>query len=175
MRMLSKGLWAVLLVAVLVAGLLFGFGDGDRAVAKEPRATLAKIMVPAAAFIPTSDNSDYDSVGWSLGMVSGGGGFTAPLWFPVPEVKIRKITFSAYDNSGTFSACVHLVRGRPMTAGATDMMPQLCTTDSTDVPQKISTNAIDPRYINTVNHGPFLMVWLGANTGFYGVQVVYSH
>ena len=36
MRMLSKGLWAVLLVAVLVAGLLFGFGDGDRAVAKEP-------------------------------------------------------------------------------------------------------------------------------------------
>ena len=55
--MLSKKLWAVLLVAVLVAGLLVAFGDGDEAVAKEPRATLGKIMVPAAAFIAAERGS----------------------------------------------------------------------------------------------------------------------
>ena len=173
--LLNKRLLVVVLVAVLVAGLLVGLGNGDEAVAKEPRATIGKIVVPAAAFIPTTDNWNYDSVGWSLGMVSGSGGFTAPLSFPVPVVNIRRVTLSAYDNSGVSSACLHLERAKPLTAGSTSMMPELCTADSTDHPEKVTTTAIDPRRINTVNHGPFLLVWLGPNTGLYGVQVVYSY
>ena len=90
--LLSKRLWAVLLVGVLVAGLLVGFGDGDEAVAKEPRGRVGKVMVPAAAFGPTHMTDSYQNGGWNLfaeqpGFVD----VVAPLSFPVPVRSIRRI------------------------------------------------------------------------------------
>jgi hypothetical protein len=172
--LLSKKLWAVLLVAVLVAGLLVGFGDGDEAVAKEPRATLGKIMVPAAAFIPASDDSDYINGGEALGLNSGTGFFTAPLWFPAPVVNIRKITLIAYDNSVAGKVCVTLSRAQPLTADDSDA-GQVCTTDSTDIPQRIAMTALSPRRMNSVNHGPYLLAGIATTTALFGVQVVYTY
>ena len=171
----SKRLWAVVLVGVLVAGLLVGFGAGGEAVAKEPRATLRKVMIPAAAFIPTQDALDYDNDGFMLSVVSGDGMFAAPLWFPVPEVIIRKITLIAFDNSAAGRICVDLYRAEPLRAddwyaGA------VCTADSTDDPQRTVTTALSHRRVNTVNIGPYLWADIGApNMSLYGVQVVYSY
>ena len=175
---LSKRLWAVLLAAVLVAGLLVGFGGGDEAVAKEPRATIGKIMVPAAAFIPTSDNWDYDSVGWSLGMVSGSGGFTAPLSFPVPVVNIRRITFFAYDATWSDEVCVNLHRSSPA-AGTAVPAGGRCTRNRTALPQKVGIPDLSPRRVNTAVHGSYLFLSMEgkppSGSFFWGVEVLYSH
>jgi len=112
------GLVAVLTAALVVAMLAAVPGNSDQAMAaKEPRATFGKVMVPAAAFIPTSDDWDYSSEGYFLKTLSGIGSFTAPLSFPVPVVRIRKITLYALDNTAGGSVCVELYRADPRTAG----------------------------------------------------------
>ena len=59
--------------------------------------TTASIMIPAAAFIPTTTRTT-SACGGTLPWLSGSGCFTAPLSFPVPVVNIKKITVYAYDN-----------------------------------------------------------------------------
>jgi len=63
------------LVGLLVAGVS-GVG-GDGAVAAEPRVTTRSIMIPAAAFIPTTDDPDYYNLGIDL-HVHNEGVFYAP-------------------------------------------------------------------------------------------------
>ena len=167
-------LMAVLLAVVLAAGLLVGVGGGEQAAAKEPRATVGKIMIPASAFIPTTDNWDYSNSGYYLTTIGGSGNFSAPLVFPVPVVRIRKITLYAYDNTAGGNICATLFRSQPLTddeatAGG------VCTSDNATDPQVVGTTGIDPRRVNTAVHGPYLWVTIDPNTDFYGVQVVYSY
>ena len=172
--MLSKRLWAVLLTAVLVAGLLVGFGDGDDAVAKEPRATWRRVMVPAAALIPTTPDWDYINHGNYITMTSGSGQFAVPLSFPVPVVNIRKITLIAADNTASASVCVALYRAQPLSADEEEM-GTVCTYNRAAIPQTVSRTALLHRRVNTANHGPYLWVNFGKGVTFYGVQVTYSH
>jgi len=169
------GLVVVLTAGLLVAALLGIPGDSDQAVAKEPRATIGRIMVPASAFTPTRDDWDYQNLGWELrafGVTSRF--FTAALWFPESVVTIRKITLIAYDATASASACVNLYRAQPLT-GDESLMGSMCTADSPDNPQKVATTAISPRRVNTAVHGPYLWLAVGQGVYVYGVQVVYTY
>jgi hypothetical protein len=125
--LLNKRLWAALLVGLLVVGLLVGLGDDEEAVAKQSRATLGKIMVPAAAFIPIEDERYYNQ-GWKLTMTRYSGWFNAPLSFPVPQVSIRKITLIARDNRSG-ETCVELKRAKPLAANEVPL-GRVCTAET---------------------------------------------
>ena len=165
-----RRLWVPVLAALLVA-LLVGPGV---VTAAEPRATGGKIMIPAAAFIPTSDNWDYANNGSTLYTISGSGGFTAPLVFPVPVVKIKKIILYAYDNSGAGQVCATLYRSSPPIANELSL-GSVCTSDSTARPQAPSTTAISPRQVNTAVTAPYLWINIDSGTQVYGVSVLYSY
>ncbi|MFH1331641.1 MAG: hypothetical protein ABIJ48_13505 [Actinomycetota bacterium] len=165
-----RRLWVPLLAALLVAVLI---GPGV-VTAAEPRATTGKIMIPAAAFVPTSDNWDYINHGYFLTMDSGSGVFNAPLVFPVPVVNIRKVILYAYDNSGTGQVCAWVYRASPPTASVVQQ-DSVCTSDSTANPQVVRTTAISPRRVNTAVTGPYLTVTLHPGTFLFGVSVLYSY
>ncbi|MFH1329360.1 MAG: hypothetical protein ABIJ48_01680 [Actinomycetota bacterium] len=165
-----RRLWVPVLAALLVAALI---GPGVVSAA-EPRATTGKIMIPAAAFIPTDDNHDYSNNGASLWTISASGNFTAPLTFPVPVVNIRKIVLYAYDNTGAGPLCARVYRASPPTAGQLHL-GFVCTTDSPVSPQVVSTTAISPRRVNTAVTGPYLWVSIADGTTFLGVSVLYSY
>ena len=167
--MATRRLRVPLLVALLVAMLV---GPGV-VTAAEPRATGGKVMIPAAAFSPTNDNWDYYNNGYALNTVSGYGEFTAPLVFPVPVVKIKKIILYAYDNDAG-QVCATVYRASPPTAIEL-WLGQACTTDSTANPQVVSTTAISPRQVNTAVTGPYLWVTTNPGMQFYGVSVLYSY
>ena len=175
---LRKRLWAVLLVGVLVAGLLVGFGDGDEAVAKQPRATYDRIMISAAAFVPATDSADYTNYGDYLRVSNGVRGFTAPLSFPVPVVNIRRITFFAYDATWSDEVCVNLHRSSPA-AGTAVPAGGRCTRNRTALPQKVGIPDLSPRRVNTAVHGSYLFLSMEgkppSGSFFWGVEVLYSH
>jgi len=163
---------------LLVVGLLTGFGGSDQAgAAKEPRATVGKIMIPAAAFAPTNNSWEYGNGGYFLSSYPGNvADFIAPLSFPVPVVNIRRIMLLAYDNTGDSNdVCIHLLRAEPLKASESTAGGNVCTVNSTTDPQKVATNAISHRRMNTANHGPYLWAPVDPGTKLYGVQVVYSY
>jgi len=169
----TRQLWVPVLAGLLVAGLLGVAGTGVAAV--EPRTVTASIMVPAAAFIPTTDLSKYASNGRETTVGIGGGSFFAPLSFPVPVVNIKKITLYAFVNTPSDIICATLSRSRP-SAGTTDWVGGVCAVDNTADPQTVYTTAISPRKVNTALHGSYLWVELsGPGVKFYGVKVNYSY
>ncbi|MFH1331185.1 MAG: hypothetical protein ABIJ48_11105 [Actinomycetota bacterium] len=86
--------WIPVLVALLVAVLL-STGGGEMAVAAaDPRVTVGTIMIPAVAFVPTSDNWSYTNYGHFL-WANSSSSFIAPLSFPVPGVSVGRITLHA--------------------------------------------------------------------------------
>ena len=142
--------------------------------AAEPRLTTASIMIPAAAFIPTTDDWDYSNNGYGVDLASGSGNFTAPLSFPVPVVNIKKITLYAYDNDVANVVLRHLVPGQ---AGRRigRRAGQVCTLDGS-APQYASTTVISPRRVTTAFQGAYLWVGIsGPDLWLYGVKVKYSY
>lgn len=168
-----RRMWVPALLAALVVGLI-----GPSVVsAVEPRATTKKVMIPAAAFIATTDQWDYSNNGVNLSMMSGSGNFTAPIPFNVPasRVSIKKIVLYAYDDDGGDTVCVYLYRAEP-TLAMESFSGQVCTSDSNLTPQAIETSAIYPRLVNTGLHGAYLWVNLsGTSVIFYGAVVSYSY
>lgn len=170
--MTSRRLWVPLLAGLLVAGMLGVAGGGAAAV--EPRATTASIMIPAAAFIPASDDSDYINNGRVLFLGAGTATFTAPVSFPAPVVSIKRITLYAYDNDAG-QVCASLYRSRPLEA-TEDYAGGICTGNSAAEPQTVYTTAINPKQVNTTLHGPYLWVTLFDPTvRFFAVKVTYSY
>ena len=167
---MTRKLWVPALVGLLVAALV-----GPTVVtAAEPRLTTKTIMVPAAAFIPTTDNSDYGNEGLALWVGSSYGNFTAPLSFPVPVVNIKKITLYALDDNAGAGICATLYRARPADA-SDDSAGQVCTTNAS-APQSPYTTTISPRRVNTGLQGPYLWVNIsGPSVWLYGVKVTYSY
>ena len=167
-----RRLWVPVLVAALVAMLIGPSG----VTAAEPRPVWGTIMVPAAAFTPATGGGGYDNSGFYLRMFSGGTNFIAPLTFPVPVVKVRKLTLYAWDNSSAGVVCAFLGRAKPPTASVVYGQGDLCTSDSAEGPQVLSTTAISPRLVNTAVHGPFLSVYIEApGLKLYGVAVTYTY
>jgi hypothetical protein len=132
-----------------------------------------RVMIPAAAFIPTTDGWDYNNNGYYLDMSSGSGNFAAPLTFPAQQVRMTRITLYAWDN-GTGQACATLYRAEPTEADESNQ-GQVCTTDSSADPQKVSTGTQFPRFANTGMQMPYLWVSLSGDATLYGVAVTYTY
>jgi hypothetical protein len=167
-----RRLWVPVPVGLLVAALI---GPGGIAGA-EPRVTVAKaIMIPAAAFIASSDGWEYTNNGVSLSTDVGWGAFSAPLSFPVPVVNIKRVTAYIFDNDSSGQICVRLYRTRPVD-GQEDYAAQVCSTDLTADPAAAYTTVISPRRVTTAFQGVYLWVQLfGPNVKLYGVKVTYSY
>lgn len=156
-----------LLVALLVA-LLAGPGLVSAA---EPRLTDSSLMIPAAAFIPGTDDEDYHIFGEYL-QSYGTGDFYVPLSFPAAEVSIKRITLYVYD-PGEGVACVWLNRSNPATQADT-YLGGLCSTDSPD-PHAEFTTDISPRRVNTTLQGAYLYVTVPPGIDLFGVRVNFSY
>jgi len=134
--MTARRLWIPVLVGLLVAGML-GVGGGGAVEAAEPRLTTRTITIPAAAFNPVNNTTDFGSNGDELWTFTGGGNFTAPLFFEAPEVTIRKITLFAWDHSSGDNICVGLFRTTPATADEQNM-GFVCSTGSSTADRRCS-------------------------------------
>ena len=170
-RMVSTAL----LLALLVAVLLSLPAGGGQAGAVEPRTTTAKIMIPAAAFIPAASWMDY--TGGDFLMTSDLASFFAPLAFPVPVVNIKSITVYATDMQPDDSVCVYLYRSSPIHGHeGTRFSGQACTTDSSADPQAATNlRRIYPSLVNTAVHGSYLWASVTGGAFMYGVQVTYTY
>jgi hypothetical protein len=133
-------------------------------------------MVPAAAFIPTTDNWDYDNGGIRLDAVGTSTGvFSAWVAFPVPEVSIRAMTLYAYDWDGMGRVCAKLYRASPPT-GSDVRLGEACTWNLPADPQEVTVRSLHPRAVDTARQGLYIWVTIDpGNTGFYGVQIVYGY
>ena len=171
-RMLST----VLLLALMVAAVLSVPGDRGQAGAVEPRETTASIMIPAAAFIPSTGEWSYGNNGNWLSVNSGGlgyGHFTAAVSFPVPVVTIKRITLYAYDNNPA-QVCVGPYRARPAIASES-ALGTVCTTDSTADPQA-PYRVISGGLISTATQSLYLHLSIsGHGVLFYGAKITYSY
>lgn len=171
----TRTVTTALLVALLVAVLVSLPGDRERATAIEPRAVTAKIMVPAAAFIPAANWMAYGTGDFL--MTPDYASFYAPIIFPVPVVEIQKITVYATDTKAADEVCVYLYRGSPIHGRAgIRYAGQACTTDSPDDPQVVSNlRRLYPRLVNTSVHGSYLWASVKGGAFMYGVQVTYTY
>lgn len=177
-----RRLWMPVLVAALVGALgavvLIGpLGAGEQAQAVvEPRTTVTRtITIPAAAFSPMDDNTDFFNNSASLITVSGSGEFIAPIFFEAPEVIIRKLTLFAYDGGGA-DVCVKLLRIPPLTADG-ELMGEACSTGAAFGVRSFTQTSLSPRRI-TGGYGPALWLSLPGNSSgwaFYGVRIIYSY
>jgi hypothetical protein len=158
-----------LLLAVLVGpGMVAGAG---------PRTTVVEsIMIPAAEFLPTLDDWDYQR-GPSIFVESGVGRFTASIPLPALVVSIRRITLYAYDNSDSADVSVTLYRHAPAAGEDFVDLGGVATAGAaaTD-PQVQYTTAISPRTVDRTRFGLFL--WLRIpepGLKVYGVKVTYAY
>jgi hypothetical protein len=180
--MTTRRLWVPVLIAVLVGALgavvLVGpLGAGRQAqAAVEPRVTVTRTMtVPAAAFGPMDDNTDFFNNSVSILTVSGSGEFVAPVFFEAPEVTVRKITLYAYDGGGA-NACVKLLRIPPAASDGT-LMGEACSTGAAFGVRAFAQTSLNPRRVAA---GQGAALWLslpGDGTGwaFYGVRITYTY
>lgn len=165
-------LWAPVLVGLLVAVLAGSVGGA--VTAAEPRVATASIVVPAAAFAAIDSTSAYHNEGFYLA-ASAGGGFLAPVVFPVPVVSIRKVTLYAFDNSSGGDVCLSLIR-LALADVAVRNQGRVCTIGAaaTDF-QVVTLTNISPRLVNTALHGSYLLAQITAGQLLHGVKITYSY
>lgn len=175
--MTTKRFLVPALVGLLVAGIL-GLGGGAGAV--EPRLAIARtITIPAAAFHPASDDTDFYNYSERLSTTTGSGTFLAPLFFEAPEVNIRRITLFARDD-GPASVCVYLLRSNPATPGGGGQeMSRVCSAGtSAEYPVAFTQKTFNYRKV-TGAYGPSLLVSLpgpaSEDYAFFGVRIVYAY
>jgi hypothetical protein len=162
------------LAAVLVAGLLVGFGDGDEAVAKEPRATIGKIMLVPSDFLPRTDDAAYTTNAFALGVDGAYASFYATVRFPAPVVTVRRTILFGYDNSPQTEVCATMWRVLPARSGAQYMGDPACTTDQI-THQKVAQLVTQNRKINTANQSAVAELFMRQGGAFNGLQVIYSY
>jgi hypothetical protein len=169
-----RRLWVPVLAAVLVATLI---GPASGVVtAVEPRVTTRTITLPAAAFNPTSDNWDFENLGYNLYSNLWGANFTTPLFFEAPAVTIRRITLYALD-SGAQDMCVYLRRSTPAVGGEDDM-GQVCSSGAGIGVRAFIQTTFTHRRISGA-YGPYLWLYLPdtevAGYEFYAVKITYTY
>ena len=144
----------------------------------EPRLATRTLTVPAAAFNPTVNSTEYANTGRSLFMMSGTGRFTAPVFFGRPTVKVTKLTIYGYDNNSSADVCISMYVTRPKELGAPEnQMGRVCTSGATTLdPRWLWTAAISPNGVSPTT-GPYL--WLELNgagdLSFYAVSITYQY
>jgi hypothetical protein len=132
-----------------------------------------RVMIPASAFIPTTDDADYSSAGYHLNLDSGLADFTAPLALPAQKVRMKRIALYAYDN-GAGQVCATLYRSEPVDGHET-YQGQACTVNGSADPQKAETGTTFPRFVNAGMQAPYLWVSISGNAVLYGVAVTYTY
>jgi hypothetical protein len=169
----TRRLWVPVLVGLLVAVLLGPAG----VTATEPRTVTAKIMIPAAAFIPSQDvqgDWDYNNTGAGLQPYPLPGRFVAPVPTPEPSVSIRRITIYASDG-----VCVELHRFTPAAAAVgviyDTKMTTACTALRGGLYQTVYSTVRRPSTVNRSNHGLYLWADIDASRVLRGVQITYTY
>jgi hypothetical protein len=131
-----SGRIVLLLLGVLLAATVLPAGSEPEAgavpdalagEAVEPRAWYT-IAVPAASFIPTSNNHDYTNSGDYVSSDSGFSYFLATVPFPFPSVTVKQVHLHAYDHD-TGNVCVKLYRSKPV-QGTEVEMAEVCSSGS---------------------------------------------
>jgi hypothetical protein len=169
-RVLAVGLALAMTSALAVGPSSPGARAGDGA-----RATVHRVTIPAAHFVPGDNTLNYSNMGYYLETTAGHGSFLAEIPYSYPGVShifITRVEFLAYDNSPTSEVCVALSRSEPGT-GTFTLMGDKCTTDSPADPQIVVFNPT----VRRVNAGQraILALWLTCPAvTFYGVRVTYT-
>jgi hypothetical protein len=136
------------LTGLLLAALVLPGGSEPQAEAApesqageavEPRAWYT-ITVPAASFIPTKDNWDYDNNGYYVTSNSSSSTFVATVPFPFPAVTVKQVILYAYDNEASSNVCVTMYRAKPVAASEV-AMAQVCSSGASTVDPRTFKNA----------------------------------
>ena len=169
-HVLAVGLALAMTSALAVGASALDAGAGDGA-----RATVHRVTVPAAHFVPGDNTLDYNNMGYYLETTDGFGSFLAEIPYSYPGVShifVTRVEFLAFDNVSGSDVCVALSRSEPGT-GTFTLMGQQCTVDSPDDPQIVVFNPT----VRRVNAGQraILALWLSCPAVmFYGVRVTYT-
>ena len=170
-----RRLLPVLLVAGLLVAAAWPSGAVGEATAPEPRTSIHKLVIPAAAFVPAYPGPDYVNGGDELNALSGVSGYVAPVQFPYPVVTIKAVTLHGYDN-GSLDFTLHLGRSRPAAGtGAITAIVKSTGQSATD-PRSFTTSAVSPRIVDSAVHGAYLVLFPPSGTAyqFYGVTIRYE-
>lgn len=160
-----------LLTGVILAAALVGFSPGDEPRAKATLGPLRAVTIPAGAFDPVNDETDFSNTGWHLTSDSPHGAFIS---FPAETVLLTQVKVRVYDNASTAgNLCVSLYREVPADA-ASEFLGQDCTVGaSTTDPQTLTITAF--KRIGRF-HSAFLWAVFDAkdfNLALYGATVFY--
>ncbi|MFH1329899.1 MAG: hypothetical protein ABIJ48_04510 [Actinomycetota bacterium] len=168
----SRRLWAPALVALAVTALIGLPTGGDQvAAAGDARTIVANLMIPAGAFSPATDDVDFSNYGTRVRTITGSGTFVAPITFPVPEVRIRRITLYALDIPAQ-AVAVELYRTSPAT-GSYVISGAVIGTGGFGAS---TTTDIAPRLVKTAIHGAHLELYLSDPAAeAYGIKVTYAY
>ena len=163
--------WVTVAALVALVGGILGVlrvQPGEAAVGETHEMT-----IPAAAFIPATDNWYYLNNGSRISAGSSGATFNAPLFFPVDldHVRINRLIFWAYDNGGG-DVCLMLYRAQPRNGNAIQMASKCSDAASTTTPRRFATVKISPRTA-TPSKAPYLWLHLpaGSDYSFYGAII----
>jgi len=171
----KKRTWIPALTAALLLVLAISIPASGQAA---PRLTTRTVTIPAGAFNPTVNSTEYANTGRSLFMISGTGRFTAPVFFLRPTVKVTKLTIYGYDNNLGADVCIYLYLTRPSDLFAPESkMGEVCTSGATTVdPRWLWTAAISPNGVFPTT-GPYLWLELNGagNLAFYAVAITYQY
>lgn len=141
---------ALLVAALILAAATWPAGTGPQAAATPAPRTVHTLIVPASAFNPSEDGTDF-SKGTFLTVNSGASGrFHTQVVFPYPVVTVKRVTFYARDNgSGSFR--VTLNRNTVATISGS-VIGEILSDGTASAFRAFATTDIGPRKINSAYH-----------------------
>ncbi|MCK5642760.1 MAG: hypothetical protein KAJ19_18265 [Gammaproteobacteria bacterium] len=162
---------SVLIPLVLLSTTLISFSSPMRTANPPAQGTLETLTINPSAFIPETDDVDHNNYGMMLEVLSGTGGFTAPVYVP-PGSYIKSVQLLAEDSDPVDNICISLHLGKPAQFDAVEM-GVVCTSGSSGF-QTVNTWAINPQYVSK-HYIPYFWLDLPASGGltFYGVKIKY--
>jgi hypothetical protein len=156
------------LLPVLAALIVGAFvGGGAAGAGTEPRVTTRTVTIPAAAFTPIYDDTDYSKGPADLHVTSGSGTFEAP---------IKKVVFYCVD-AGAGNLILGLYRVQ-LAEDRTVLLGEVYSAGSGWTMQEVTLSGFSPRRI-TGAYGAVLNISLPGTYpqgyGFMGAKVTYSY
>ena len=119
------------------------------------------ISVPASAFRPNSDNSDYTNQGYCLKIDSGSGSFTAPLRLPHGATVIS-MTIHFNDSDGGDSGFTNMVRTEfngPVPMAAVLFADSSGSLSDTSIDYAVIDNSQYSYYLSVYLHDPSITLY----------------
>jgi hypothetical protein len=125
----------VVVTLVVLVVSLFPSATLNRKASAAPRAAVDTkyLIIPAAAFAVNKGGKDFYNGGAHVEILSGSGGFVAPVYLP-RGARIRMIRLYARDINKDYDVCAYLQHTYPKTGG-TFHIKTVCTTGSGGIQQ----------------------------------------